>query len=59
MKKTFYVNFSGYVLVSAETKEEAEKLFWEKFVYQTVSNDDCYDDVWDIEDIEEDSNGES
>ena len=54
MKKNFYVDFSGYVMVSAETKEEAEKLFWEKFVYQVVSNSDCYDDVWDIESIEED-----
>lgn len=54
MKKNFYVDFSGYVMVSAETEEEAEKLFWEKFVYQIVSNNDCYDDVWDIESIEED-----
>lgn len=51
MKKKFWVDFSGYVCVEAENPEQAEWLFWQKFVAN------CYepfsDDVWDIESIEE------
>ena len=27
--KRFFIDFDGYVEVKAETKEEAEKIFWE------------------------------
>lgn len=52
--KQFWVDFSGYVKVDADTAEEAEKKFW-NFVYRNFdcSHSDLSDDVWDIETIEE------
>ena len=50
MAKTFYIDFSGYCRIKAETKEEAEQKFWQGL---QVPSKDTYDDVYDIEGIEE------
>lgn len=54
MMKEFWVDFSGYLKIKAETQEEAEKKFWH-FINDSIdfSNCDLSDDVWDIEGIEE------
>ena len=52
-KKEFDVNFSGHVTIKASSKEEAEDIFW-SFVNSTdLFNLTVYDDVWEIENIEE------
>ena len=48
--KEFYIDFSGYCVIKATTKEEAERKFWEGL--QTPSKE-TYDDVYDIDRIEE------
>lgn len=52
--KEFWVDFSGYMKVKAETPEEAERKFW-KFINEGIdlSHGDLSDDVWDVEGIEE------
>ena len=50
--KEFWVDFSGYLKIQAETPEEAESKFWNFFVNNAYPSI-CYDDVWDIETIEE------
>lgn len=51
--KEFWVDFSGYLKVEADTPEEAERKFW-KFVNNGISlTGELSDDVWDIETIEE------
>lgn len=45
--KRFYVDFSGYCEIEAETKADAERIFWEKL--PSVGEND----VWEIEGIEE------
>lgn len=50
----YWIDFSGYVKVEADSREDAERKFWAQFV------NNCYepfsDDVWDIENIEESVN---
>lgn len=48
--KKFWIDFSGYCSIEAETREEAEEKFWQGL--QTPSKD-AFDDVYDIEGIEE------
>ena len=51
--KKFWVDFSGYGWVEAETEQEAEAKFWQ-FVETRANNSGILeDDVWDIEGIEE------
>lgn len=51
--KEFWVDFSGYLKIEADTPEEAERKFW-KFVNNGISlTGELSDDVWDIEAIEE------
>lgn len=52
--KQFWVDFSGYLKVFADTPEEAERKFW-AFVNNSIdlSYSGMCDDVWDIEGIEE------
>lgn len=45
--KKFYVNFSGYLMVEAETKAEADELFYD-FMCQGADSFHPHD--WDIED---------
>lgn len=45
--KKFYVDFSGYCEIEAETEADAERIFWEKL--PCVGEND----VWDIIDVEE------
>lgn len=45
--KRFYIDFSGYCEIEAETEEEAERIFWERL--PVVGEND----VWDIDGIEE------
>ena len=49
-EKEFYIDFSGYCTIKAKNKEEAENKFWRGL--QKPSKE-CYDDVYDIEGIEE------
>ena len=49
----FWVDFSGYLKVKAKTPEEAEEKFWKYLVEQISAQGDVYDDVWDIDSIEE------
>lgn len=50
----YWIDFSGYVKVEANSQEDAEQKFWHEFVR------DCREpfsnDVWDIEFIEEITN---
>ena len=51
--KEFWVDFSGYMKVKADSKEEAERKFWH-FINEGIdlSAGDLSDDVWNVEDIE-------
>ena len=53
-KKEFYIDFSGWCVIKATSKEEAERIFWAGL--QTPSKE-AYDDVYDIELIEEKIDG--
>lgn len=44
---TYWVDFSGYCQIKANSKEEAEEIFWE--IHPTIGE---YD-VWDIDCVEE------
>ena len=46
----FIINFEGYCIIKANTKEEAEKKFWEGLSKET--NNSTYD-IYDIYDVEE------
>ena len=48
--KEYYIDFSGYCKIKANSKEEAEKIFWDNL---QVPSKETYDDVYDIECIEE------
>lgn len=48
--KKFYIDFSGYCTIEAETSEEACSKFWETL---QKPSEVCYDDVYDIDAIEE------
>ena len=58
MEKAFWVDFTGYVKIKAESETEAEKKFW-NFINANcdISNTDLSDDVWEIEGIEEFAEG--
>lgn len=47
----FIINFEGYCIIKADTKEEAEKKFWESLHQETFINR-VYD-IYDIYDVEE------
>ena len=51
-EKAFWVDFSGYVKIIANTPEEAERHFWNYFVNNACPVF-CCDDCWDIECVEE------
>lgn len=52
--KEFWVDFSGYMKIKADSKEEAARKFW-NFIANDISpsTDDLSDDVWEVEGIEE------
>lgn len=50
--KEFYIDFSGYCVIAASNEDEAIKKFWAGL--QPPSKD-AYDDVYDIEGVEEES----
>lgn len=51
--KKFWIDFSGYVCVDAESKEDVERKMWDA-INRTLAFPTCfYDDVWDIDCIEE------
>jgi hypothetical protein len=52
----YWIDFSGYVKVEADSKEEAESLFWRWFVQNC--REPFSDDVWDIDGIEEAKEGD-
>ena len=54
--KKYWIDFSGYLCVEAENEDEAERLFWAKFVKNV--NEPFFDDVWDIDNIEERPEGD-
>lgn len=54
--KKYWIDFSGYLCVEAENEDEAERLFWSKFVKDV--NEPFSDDVWDIDGIEERPEGD-
>ena len=47
----YWVDFSGYVSVEADSREDSEHKFWRSFVADC--SEPFSDDVWDIEGIEE------
>ena len=48
----FWIDFSGYVCVDAESKQDAEQKMWDA-INRTLAFPTCfYDDVWDIDSIE-------
>jgi hypothetical protein len=49
-EKEWYIDFSGYCKIKAKTKEEAERKFWSGM---TPPSRECFDDIYDIENIEE------
>lgn len=49
MSKTFYVDFSGYCEIEAETTEEAEQKFWD-FINEGKP---LPQDIYDIDCVEE------
>lgn len=51
--KEFWIDFSGYVVVAAESAEEAEKKMWDA-IHHTLTFPTAFsDDVWDIDGIKE------
>ena len=52
--KEFWIDFSGYMKIKADSKEEAARKFW-NFIANDInpSTGDLSDDVWEIECIEE------
>lgn len=53
----YWIDFSGYVCVEAESAEDAERKFWQGFVADV--SEPFSDDVWDIDGIEERTDGDS
>ena len=51
--KEFYVDFSGYMKIRADSKEEADDKFWELVNTRFNLSGDYSDDVWDVDNIEE------
>ncbi len=51
--RKFYIDFSGYLKVEANTPREAEEKFWRLVNSQFNLTGDYSDDVWDIDGIEE------
>ena len=50
--KDFMIDFSGYVKVTADSKEDAERKMWDA-INRTLAFPTCFcDDVWDIDNIE-------
>lgn len=49
-KKKWFIDFSGYCSIEAETKEEAKQKFWDGLQKPTA---EAFDDVYDIDYIEE------
>lgn len=49
----YWIDFSGYLKVKAESADEAEQKFWD-FIHEHIdlSHTDLSDDVWDIDSIE-------
>lgn len=47
----YWIDFSGYVKVEADSQEDAERKFWGEFVRDC--REPFSDDVWDIDGIEE------
>lgn len=45
----YYIDFSGYCTIEADSADEAEAKFWKGLRPPT---EDCFDDVWDIDGIE-------
>lgn len=54
--KKYWIDFSGYLCVEAENEDEAERLFWAEFVKDV--KEPFFDDVWDIDGIEERPEGD-
>ena len=52
----YWIDFSGYVCVEADSDGDAERLFWAKFVKDV--SEPFSDDVWDIDGIEERPEGD-
>lgn len=55
MMKKWYVDFSGYCEIEAETAEEAAEKFWEGVRSPSVNT---FNDIYDIDCIEENTNDE-
>lgn len=45
----WYIDFSGYCMIEAETAEEAETKFWKGL---RPPCEEAFDDVWDIDNVE-------
>ena len=51
--KKFWIDFSGYVCVDAESAEEAENKMWDAIHRTLAFPTDFYDDVWEVEGVKE------
>ena len=51
--KEFWIDFSGYCEVKAQTATEAEAIFWKAISEVDTFQHNPYNDVWEIEGIEE------
>lgn len=49
----YWIDFSGYMKVKADSKEEADTKFWDWVNDMIKVEGDYSDDVWDIDSIEE------
>lgn len=49
----YWVDFSGYLKIKADSKEDAERKMWKLINERFNVSGDYSDDVWDIDGIEE------
>ncbi len=48
--KEFYIDFSGFCVIKAATKEEAEEKFWKDL---QAPSKETYDEVYEVYEVEE------
>lgn len=53
----YWVDFSGYACIEADSPEQAEEKMWEA-IHNAFDERTVFDDVWDIDGIEERVDGD-
>ena len=54
--KEFWIDFSGYCNVTAENAEQAQEIFWKAINGLDAFQHNPYNDVWELDFIEERKN---